>query len=101
MPLDELTGKAVELALGLTPDEEGDDVGKCSAIDMEYAENEAGFCLAAGATDDLVRQNGVSHCSMGTHRPMGPKLTLATWVESGTIGEGKQNARRSWTSSLA
>lgn len=54
-PLDELTGKAVGLALGLTPDEEGDDVGDCSGWYAEYAESEAGFCLA-GVTDDPVRE---------------------------------------------
>jgi hypothetical protein len=48
-----LTGKAVGLALGLTPDEEGA-VGTCSATYAEYdGLTGAGFCLA-GLTDDPV-----------------------------------------------
>ena len=53
-----LTGKDVGLALGLTPDEAGDDgvYDDCSATFAEYKDNgtgAAGFCLA-GVTDDPV-----------------------------------------------
>ena len=52
-----LTGKAVGLALGLTPDEKGGGFTTCSgAYYAEYKDNGtgvAGFCLA-GVTDDPV-----------------------------------------------
>lgn len=49
-----LTGKAVGLALGLTPDKEDGGFTTCSAAYYaEYSDTGAGFCLA-GVTDDPV-----------------------------------------------
>lgn len=79
-PLDELTGKAVGLALGLSPDLEGDDVGKCSGLYAEYAENGAGFCLA-GVTDDLVREMVLARQINGYAPTDTVKAYAAAWVE--------------------
>ncbi len=96
-PLDELTGKAVGLALGLNPDLEGDDVGKCSGLYAEYAENGAGFCLA-GVTDDPVREMILARQINGYAATDTVKAYAAAWVEyknhDGPLAERMDLAQR-------
>lgn len=54
-PVDRLTGKSVGIALGLTPDEDGDGTEKCPGWYAEYDDGNGGYCLA-GVTDDPVEE---------------------------------------------